>query len=111
LGGGDWLHQDHLPRRSRLERLAPGEHLEQHHADRVEVGARVDRPPRPSPGDIAGGLTAIPAVIAGLSRSFASPGIEDAQVFLQPRLLAQNQVLRLEITVDDLLLVRVRQPG
>ena len=39
------------------------------------------------------------------------PEVEDAQMLLEPRLGAQDQVLRLEIAVNDPLRVRVRQAG
>ena len=68
------LHQDHLADVLGLERLAPGEHLEQHHADRVEVGARIDRPrPRPTAPATCSSAFRPPSPPSSPARREASP--------------------------------------
>ena len=98
------------------ERALARDHLEQHDADRVDVGARVDRPAadrllgrhvvRRADDDV--GLRGVAADVAAQAREAE---VEDADVIAGAQLLADHDVRRLDVAVDDALRVRVREPG
>ena len=96
------LHRD-LERRVARERHLPGQHLVEHDADRVEVGGLVDRRAARLLGrEVLRGADDR-ADLGHLARARAG----DAEIgHLQPALRADEHVVRLDVAVDDPVLVR-----
>ncbi len=86
-----------------LERQAPRQHLEQHHPEREHVGPLVLRR---AAGLLRRHVRRGAAVQAAVPERVREAEVED----LDPTVLAQEHVLRLQIPVDDAARVRVRHP-
>ena len=111
-----------LDRRVRLERLPPGEHLVEDDAEREDVGAMIDRLRADLLGRhvgrraehhaglglvrVAGRELAVSSAAIG-ARHLGQAEVED----LHAAFAGEEDVLRLEVAVDDALVVRGREPA
>ena len=108
------MHAEQLQRVLGLERPIADDHLEQHDADRVEIGAPVDR--RARHGLLgrhvvrrADDHVRLRRVAADVALQAREPEIEDAHALAVADLLADHDVRGLHVAVKHLLLVRVRE--
>ena len=119
VGEGRLVAQDggeHLRRRAALERVAAGRHLEEHDAERKDVGARVHRlAARLLGGHVAGGAEHRPllgqvaagAAAGDLGLVVAADRLGDAEVeHLDAAVAGDHHVVGLEVAVEDALAVR-----
>ena len=108
------MHPDQGIRRRRDERRLAGEHLEEHARERVDVGPLID--------DAAGRLFGTHVLRradhhadhrrdlrAVLFRRRRAQRSRDAEVGDQRHAVEQQDVLGLDVAVDEILLVRVRE--
>ena len=104
---GDVLHRDR-DRRVALERHAAREHLVEHHAERVDVGLRPDA----ATARLLGREVLRGADDRADLGHLRVAGVGDAEVGdLDAAVVADEHVVRLDVAVDDAVLVGVAQAG
>jgi hypothetical protein len=109
------MHAQQRQRVLGLERPLAAHHLEQHHTDCVDVGARVDQAAadRLLRRHVVGGPdddVALRRVATDRAAQPCEAEIQDADVVAGPDLLADHDVGRLDVAMNDALRVGVRQP-